>query len=1171
MTSIVAAPTLVAPPVAADLLARTTAMTAIDRTLLLAAGAGSGKTSVLAGRVVSLLAAGVPPAAVAAISFTELSAAELRERIERFVNACLAGAVPDDLRPAFPSGLDAAQHAHLEQARTTLDEIVCSTIHGFCRILISPWPVEADIDPGATVVDEGIAAQLLDEVRTRWLWRRLSAPGGPAAAAGDAFLRLWLSRGRQTRALLDTLLAARHEKRWTHVVSPATVEGAAVAEIGTAVVALQAAVAQWAAADQPWAPGGFSRAGADLARFTADLVAQLAGAGPLDSLLAVLAAEIPPSCLNKGQFAGRIVLKTTQKEWGEAAKAVGLTDAEGKRRGQAADAAREAAAAAVKDLMAAPLAWVTAVVGEAVEDIVRTYADEKRASARMDYGDLLERARDLLASNDAVRLALAARHRHVLVDEFQDTDGMQVEILWRLCGDPARTRPVGAAYPGPVASWQEWALRPGALFAVGDHLQSIYRFRGAEPRVFAWARAAITVDDPTAVLSITRNFRSLTPVLAHVNTCFQPVFAGSPGGYAPLWAASPVVPMHPGVAAIPVHTVDGDSADACRWAEATAIAQALAGLVGHLDVRGRDGTMRPCRPGDVAVLVPAGTELWVYERALERVDLPVVCPAAKSVFLRQEIQDLVALARTLASPSDTMALASFLRGPLVGLTDEILLDAVHAAPVPAGARRRLHLHMELSATADPVLVHVMEILRQFSRRRPGTTPYQLLSGAVDELDVRATLRAHGGRSAERALANVELFLEMSRGYAVRGMRGFVADMTANWSEATRSKDGHVDADGSAVTLMTIHGAKGLEWPVVVMAKMMSPPETGVDCVTETDGRLWSVNVFGRAVPAAEPARQQDEIDSAEERQRLVYVAMTRARDLLLLPRHGAPAKANYWVSQVDLQMGPLLPWVPLAADPVLPPSIPEVNDQDPARWAAEQATIDAATRHYRRVTPHRADAAAAVAAVPVVLGPGSEGAVGLEPPPPVSVDGAETVADETAPALAVAAAPVVGAGRIRGLVLHKLLEEVLTGELEEDRSALSVRARDLLTSLADGSALPAPEEVADLALRALGVPEVELMRRIYTILPECPMATELPASPPELIVGVSDAVVLASDGTVEGVIDWKSDVEPDEETMEQYRAQVRAYVRATGAKRGHVVYANLGTCDTVGVDALAPA
>ena len=233
---------------------------------------------------------------------------------------------------------------------------------------------------------------------------------------------------------------------------------------------------------------------------------------------------------------------------------------------------------------------------------------------------------------------------HVLVDEFQDTDPLQIDILWRLCGE---ARKDGSA--NPLAR----ALRPGALFLVGDPKQAIYRFRGADVNAYIGARTAIGDE---GLLKITANFRSVEPILSFVNDKFEAVLSTAAGqpGFAEL---SPTCKAQPGtvaVAALDVADEDDANADQMRDAEANRVADLCSRLVGNRLVRGRNGVMRPCRLGDIALLAPVGTDLWRFEEALEDRGVAVSTQAGKGFFRRQEIQDLIALTRTLADGRDTL-------------------------------------------------------------------------------------------------------------------------------------------------------------------------------------------------------------------------------------------------------------------------------------------------------------------------------------------------------------------------------------------------------------------------------------------------------------------------------------------------------------------------------------
>jgi exodeoxyribonuclease-5 len=285
------------------------------------------------------------------------------------------------------------------------------------------------------------------------------------------------------------------------------------------------------------------------------------------------------------------------------------------------DAVRSYAAGRILQLLASELA-----------EVVARFDSAKRAAGLIDFDDLLLKARDLLAHQPAVRSALSARFKAVLVDEFQDTDRLQSEILWRLC----------AENPDDAQPWSDWALRPGSLFLVGDPKQAIYRFRGADVQSYFAARDRLLARDSAARVVITQNFRSVDTILNWVNSRFEaPLSVSGQPGFEALFSLTAAHPDRPAVCALPIEVRD-TGASALRDAEAVAVAAVCARMIGALSVRG-NGEMRPCRPDDIALLAPTGTELWRYERALEELGIAVSTQAGKGFYRRQEVQDLIAL------------------------------------------------------------------------------------------------------------------------------------------------------------------------------------------------------------------------------------------------------------------------------------------------------------------------------------------------------------------------------------------------------------------------------------------------------------------------------------------------------------------------------------------------
>ncbi len=872
---------------AADTAARVTALTALDRTLLVEAGAGSGKTSVLAGRVAALLAAGRPPREIAAITFTELAAGELRQRVVEFVTELADGVVRPDLRAAFPAaGPDARQRAALVAARDRLDELLCTTIHGFCQRLLRPYPVEAGMDPGAAVMDRADADALLADTLDDWLRERLSGSRRP----DDLLVGLYVDNSTRTGALVRDLLRWMVHHRGAPVPDVA-MQADALADLRSAAAGLRTFVAGAACREE------------DTAQIADELDALLhaapgSGVPETEVLLHVMQLSAPHSCAKAD---GGWNAYQKKGKWQAAARA-SRSAATADRLNEEAGACYAACKAAHEAAQAYAAGRVLHRLAGELRDVLTLFDTAKRQAALVDFDDLMLKARDLLAGNATVRAALAARFTAVLVDEFQDTDRLQGEILWRLC----------AAAPDPAAPWTEWPLRPGALFLVGDPKQAIYRFRGADVASYVAARDRLTATDADARLVIGQNFRSYGLILDWVNERFAaPLAATGQPGFERLFTNTAAPDGHVAVATLPI-PVEGGSPDHRRDAEAEAVAAFCARVIGALPVRGRDG-QRPCQPDDIALLAPTGTELWRYERALEQAGISVSTQAGKGFFRRQEVQDLIALARTLADTRDTLALGALLRGPLVGLTEEALLDATDALPPwEDGRPGRLSLWTPLEDVRHVLLRETLAILQGLARGAGGTTPFVLLCQAVEEMQVRPLLRRRLGGAAERALANIDQFLEAARPYDLRGLPAFAQAMTAQWKDAQRSMEGRPDTEQQSVSLVTMHASKGLEWPVVVPVNMggeLKAPWR--PRWTRTDGCTCSAL---RGPGAAEAlAAERDELE--RERHRIWYVAATRARDLLLLPDFSTGVPKNSWMERFGLRHDGLDPFDPARCPP----------------------------------------------------------------------------------------------------------------------------------------------------------------------------------------------------------------------------------------------------------------
>ena len=1140
-------------PTLADADARLRALTEREHSLIVEAGAGSGKTALMAGRVVLLLADGVRPDTIAAITFTELAAAELADRIRRMAEDLLDDQVPIELKVALPKGLSAERKRNLRAGALRLDDLTASTIHGFAYDLIRPYPAEADMDPGARPMDPDEAALLMDDVFDGWLRARLSGP-----ARGDDVVAQLALQGRNgfvadlrelARLVLD------HPD-----LTVSEMDGAAFLRIlddaERALRRLESTVDAFHEVPEGGAEmlAGFRRVVSEPRR---------RGGGAVSAAFGVLDDRPAPPFKVDGGLRQKGIAKT---KWKAAAKACGRSAADGERAHDACQEAYEAFCAVFSALEAAAVDLLLAASIDAVREVRERYTLRKREGALLDFDDLLSLAVCLLKDHDEVRTALADRYHHVLVDEFQDTDPRQAEIIWRLTGEPRGD------------DWRAWPARGPRRFVVGDPKQSIYRFRLADVTTYLELRDRMRNDPYGDELSITTNFRSLPGILEATNRTFEAVLAadGQPG-YRPL-SAHRGEAERPGVARLEVPLPEG--ADATKGPSVAAAREKEAQAVARLCARLVDGdptlTDAPVRPGRIALLAPAGTELWRYERELERMNLSVATQAGKGFYRRQEVQDLVALARCLADPFDVLAFGALLRGPLVGATDERLLDAVEelraAEEDPDDAdRARLTVRTDPEVVSDPAIRRVLERLGPLSRRARARTPYRSLAAAIEQLEVRAIVRhRHGGR-ADRALANVERFLESSRPWAVRGIRAFARDVFERWKDEERTIEGRPDADTDAITLITVHSAKGLEWDVVVPINTLGKPQDVRGAfVARADGRLW--NRFAGFSPSGwDDALDDEKKERHAENVRLLYVAATRARDLLVVPKPGWDVHPDCWLGITALCEldAPTISF----QDVHRPPSDPPRDAaQDRDAFSAEAARIAEATPRIHWSAPSRHDgpdetvpASAAAATEPVVDEAVVPGVVDTREPEEDADNGISDVRSSTdAPTPSDEPPAVAGRGWVRGLVLHALMEQLVTGEIDEpELEDAAATLTDALLGIRERSesevdtGRPDPAEMARAARTAWSASDLADVRD--DLLAEVNVYERvLTGGVENLTAGIVDALAVDADGRPYEVLDWKSDVDPSDDTIARYRQQVMDYIRLAGVDRGRIVFLTSG-------------
>lgn len=1084
---------------------RTVLLSDFSRSYLVEAGAGSGKTAIMAGRLALLFASGVSPERVVALSFTDFAAQELANRVRRFLVELAAGRVPLELELGVPNGISDTQRKHARAAIGLLDHFTCSTLHSFARSLITRYPAEASIDPGATLMTEQEQALLFAEVQDAWVRKNL-ADGNPAesflagavAHAGTAALRVLFSlatallRGEEQRVVEPNSAAYRKaERAFRH-------------DIERAIAQLQAS---------SYAPDDKRRSVLHNLRVTADAIG--AGENPFEAGFFVVWSKQHAGRLD-AIFTTNATLRKrlfTKKEW------INVWSGEAKKH---ADAEFSVMKDVWDDVLASysELANVAAdtVVAEFYElatELVAAYHDAKRNRARLDFDDLIPAALTLVQTHSDIAAQLRDTYEYFFIDEFQDTDPRSAELFWRLSGEPTD------------GSWETWPARGASRFVVGDPKQAIYRFRGADVATYQLLKGHFRNDPHAEEVWISSNFRSDEAIITATNDIFRaPLDAEDQPGYA---ALSPVQPRGntPALWRLPV-LLEDDPVNMAMVVEAEA--NAVADLCARFIAGDSTLTDQPLQPSDIALLLLTSTHVAAYERALIQRGIPVSTAAGKHVLKQQEVHDFLILSRVLASEEDTVALIALLRGPLVGASEEQLLAAWSEVTAQTGAWSVTRSTNPV-LISDPVIRTALERIQQLLVVKATTTPEQLLRRAHALFEVPVLLRNRvGDLSYDRAAANVEWVFRYASDFATRGMSAFARAFTTRWEREEDESEPGNDAASGTVQIVTMHRAKGLEWPVVIPVSTLTQPSVPTGVLHERRTNALAMRVGDAETSNFALAKDQEEAATRADRIRLWYVTFTRARNHFVLPvAREVPATA-------PLQS--LIDWDPFVA-PIVPrlaevPTVPSQLRGDAAQSAAEfgreHQHIAARIERWQWRQPSEDETD--------------------------DVD----ITEITSAAHSPAAYPSLGAprfGTAGGSVIHALFAELINGELAATFAAITERAAALLTRVQADPPLEA-EALARMVQRGWELPEVQ--RWHGRLVAEVPVYGSRGR---ELTSGVMDAVAVTDDGALEAVIDWKSDAEPTREVMAQHREQVRTYLDIANIAVGYIVYVATGTVETV--------
>jgi ATP-dependent helicase/nuclease subunit A len=875
---------------------RQQAAVAFARNTVVIASAGTGKTATLVGAYLCQLAQGLQPGQILAITFTEKAAAEMRDRLKREV-LTRASALPENGTPAVD----------WRRALTGLSNAPISTIHAFCAGLLKENPLEAGIDPHFTIWDEDESSAvrrdiILNVVRERIcaghvgvqaLFRdlQLLQPSRHApkhlTEVVEAALR-WLNglgvdlqrRDAQGRNWLEARFVAQQAKL-ADLHEPFARGHYEVKQAFRTLAAIDRAHGKNAQKLLQRIKAGHADIEASLDRLTLDAPADAASV--CDSLAELLKAGHLGS---HPVDAGLRACQETLRCW--------LGD-------RAVDGGLKAYFAATKS------PELTRHLIALVDQIQAEYRRRKTVAHSLDFDDLLTHVRNLLKFHPTVRRRYKERFRAILVDEFQDTDELQGEIVCLLAEERGQEQEF-EPFVRYRALVQQIVLDAHRLFIVGDAKQSIYRFRRADVGVFVAMAEKIMGSGGNGV-ALVENYRSTSNLLTFANALFSTVMDGSGAHQLPPQTDTrhrmrydERDRLQPGKVAqeqgrlILVLGEEGKGAAASRALEARAFAALIDELL-------ENGTLSNYR--DVAILVRAHSFGRLYAEALRQRGIAYYRVKSGGFFQRQEVVDLTAFLTYLVDPGDDLALAEVLTSPLAGLDFADLYRLCELRPdgTPLSACLAADRLVGLPAALRERLAGFAGVVSQLLYLRDRLEPAELLEWAIRDMGYDAVLMAQP--EGEQQVANVAKLVELARDFSRKGLAGlyeFVAYLRQRLdADASQAPDAQLmSEDADVVRIMTIHQAKGLEFPAVFIPDLAHEGrgERGSRVVFDEHWGVMCAAAYGidrqRLLhPLMLEAELVERDKEVEEQKRLLYVALTRPKHLLVMGE-GTNKRAGLW-------------------------------------------------------------------------------------------------------------------------------------------------------------------------------------------------------------------------------------------------------------------------------------
>ncbi len=880
----------------------------LDTTLVVEAAAGTGKTTELVARMVNTLAEGrARIGEIVAVTFTEKAAGELKLRLREEIELARERR-EGDARTRLEDAL-----AHLEDAHV-------STIHGFCADLLRERPVEADVDPRFEVLLEPVAAQLLDGVVDEWLRETL---GAPTEGVRRVLRRAHRDEEGEAGPRAALRKAAHALAEWRDFDAPWRRDP--IDRRALIVSALDAIHAFAAVTEKGPRGDNFRIDTAPIRRFSRRHAASIpdgpAGEDALDAVEALLDPLV------------------RDKAFTRCRTGFGSTFAEGIPRADV-KAAHAQLKALLQDTTMALGADLAACLQRELQPCLVRYEAAKQARGALDFTDLLTRARDLLRDNAGVRADFQQRHRRLFVDEFQDTDPIQAEILLLLAADD-----VGQS------DWTRVAPVPGKLFIVGDPKQAIYRFRRADVDTYWRVKTQLLATGGHAC-QLRTCFRSVPALQRAVNHVFAQVMQGgldaSQADYVALEPVRDDAVAQPALVALPVPRPYGSkyiSHDAIEASLPDATGAFIEWLVQEsgwtVSERAPGGGERrvPIQARHIAILFRRFTSWGIdvtrpYVEALESRQVPHLLVGGRSFHEREEVDALQAALCAIEWPDDELSVYATLRGGFFAFPDHELLayrDAHHGRLDPMAATIAPSPDSDPSesgggdacvapatggdsARSTEGIDDALRLLWSLHRARNRVPVQDTLQTLLRATRAQAGLALRPG--GEQALANVLHVVELARQYEARegaSFRGFVQQLLDRaYTEAAETPILEEGSDG--VRVMTVHKAKGLEFPVVILADITCRLASDRPTRALVPSRGACVQTIAGCTPIELVELRDVEVarDRAEGH-RLAYVAATRARDLLVIPGVGDepypnPRHGEKWIDVMNRAIYPDAPW-----------------------------------------------------------------------------------------------------------------------------------------------------------------------------------------------------------------------------------------------------------------------